>query len=338
MTKMPAVTIRDVARLAEVSIATVSRVINNSTAVRPATREKVLRVIDETGYRPNLTARRLSVGRTRTIGIVLPFLTLPSFVERLRGIQSVLSEEEYDLLLVSAELPERIEESIDTLLVRGGVDGAILVAQIPSKNQIERFRMGQLPLVLIDARHEQISHVFVDDEAGGYEATSHLLQLGHRKIAFLSDRLDNPFGFVSMRHRFSGYLRALAKWEVPFQPDYHQQGELGGREAYHRAYSLLMLRDRPTAVFAASDVHAVGVLKAAHELEIRVPEDLSVVGYDDIRDAEYLDLTTVRQHLFESGVRGAQILMESLVSGSQEMATACMQTELVIRGTTTRLE
>jgi DNA-binding LacI/PurR family transcriptional regulator len=153
----------------------------------------------------------------------------------------------------------------------------------------------------------------------------------------LSDHLDNPFNFVAMRRRHKGYLQALNAARIPFFPDYHQQGKLGGREAYDKARVLLTLNERPSAIFAASDTHAVGVLKAAHELEIRVPEELSVVGYDDIRDAEYLNLTTIRQPLFNTGVEGANMLLAALKASPSVPVEVCLDTQLVVRGTTAPL-
>lgn len=333
---MPSVTIRDVARIAGVSTATVSRVLNNSPVVRPETREKVLAVIADTGYRPNLTARRLSIGRTHSIGIVLPFLTLPSFVERLRGVQSVLADTEYDLVLVTAETPEKIEDCINNLLSQTGVDGIIIVSITPTDQQVDQIEQQRMPVVLVDATQSRLNRVVVDDISGGYQATRYLIDLGHRRIAFLSDYLDNPFNFVSMSYRCDGYRQALEEAGIPFRPDYQSEGELGGREAYEKAKTLLNLPDRPTSVFAASDTHAAGVLKAAHDLGIRVPEDLSVVGYDDIRDAEYLNLTTIRQHLFEMGVKGAQMLMTALNSPPENPLKIMLPVELIVRGTTAR--
>jgi DNA-binding LacI/PurR family transcriptional regulator len=294
----------------------------------------VLDVIEETGYRPNLTARRLSIGRTHSIAIVLPYLTIPSFVERLRGVQSVLSDTEYELMLTIAEVPDRIEATIDGLLNRSGIDGAILVSLKPTDRQAQRLKNLQLPLVLIDACHEELNCILVNDVDGGYQATRHLVNFGHRKIAFLSDYLENPFNFVSMRQRFEGYLMALEESGIDFRPDYHKQGELGGREAYHRARELLVMEDRPSAIFAASDTHAVGVFNAAQALGMRIPEDLSVVGYDDIRDAEYLDLTTIRQHLFEVGAAGAETLMNLLGDSALEERTITIPVELIERGST----
>ena len=330
---MPQVTIRDVARQAGVSVATVSRVLNNSPAVRPATREIVLHAIQELDYRPNLTARMLSLGRSLSIGIVLPFLTLPSFIERLRGVQFVLADSEYEMLLVSAELPERVDGCIENLLQRQ-VYGTIIISIRPADQHIPQFQQSGTPVVLIDAEHPHLDSVIVDDVDGGLIATNHFIELGHRHIAFLSDYLESPFNFVSMQRRFDGYRQALSGAGIPFRADYHLQGKLGGREAYQKSIALLKLSDRPTAIFAASDTHAVGVLKAAHELGIKVPEELSVVGYDDIRDAEYLHLTTVRQHLFESGVEGANLLLSGLGVPKQKPSVVRLPVTLIERGTT----
>ncbi len=331
---MSPTTIRDVARAANVSIATVSRVLNDSPAVRPATRDKVAAVMADLDYVPNLTARRLSLGRTLTIGIALPFLTLPSFVERLRGVQYVLTESEYDLALFSAETPNRLESCLANLFGRARVDGAIVVSFQLNEEQVNQFLQSDIPVVVIDAWQPEMNRVIVDDVEGGRLAINHLLELGHRRIAFLSDYLENPFNFVSMQYRFDGYRQALEEAGIEFNPEYQQEGELGGREAYQKAVKLLTLPDRPTAIFAASDTHAIGVLKAAHDLGIKVPEDLSVIGYDDIRDAEYLHLTTIRQHLFEMGVEGANMLLRELREPAGDPLEVCLPTQLVVRGTT----
>ena len=331
---MSPATIRDVAKSAGVSIATVSRVLNDSPAVRPATRDKVVAVMEKLDYIPNLTARRLSLGRTLTIGIALPFLTLPSFIERLRGVQFALADSEYDLALFSAEVPHKIESCLSNLLGQARVDGAIIVSFQLEEEQIERLQQSDIPVVLVDIRHPKMNVVYVDDRDGGRMATQHLIDLGHHRIAFLSDYLENPFDFVSMRHRYSGYRQALNEADLNFEPDYHQQGALGGREAYQKAVKLLTLPDRPSAIFAASDTHAIGVLKAAHDLGIKVPEELSVIGYDDIRDAEYLHLTTIRQHLFETGVEGANMLLNALREPYETPHELHLPTQIVVRGTT----
>ena len=331
---MTPATIRDVAKKAGVSVATVSRVLNKSATVSEKTYQRVLAAIAELDYSPSPIARRLSIGRTHTIGVLIPFLTLPSTVERLRGIQSVFDESEYDLILFSAETCTKVDFYLDELSRRDRVDGVILFSLHPDDTHVERFRKSEVPVVLVDATHPELSSVIVDDVAGGYQATCHLIELGHKRIAYLSDYLENPFGFVSMGQRFEGYRRALDEVGIPLRPEYHREGELGGREVLPIAKQLLSLPERPTAVFAASDTHAVGVMKAAHELGIKVPEELSVIGYDGIRDSEYLEITTVRQPLFDSGVVSGNLLLSALTEEKETKSQVILPTELIVRGTT----
>jgi LacI family transcriptional regulator len=331
---MTPATIRDVAKKAGVSVATVSRVLNNSPTVTEQTHARVMEAIKELDYSPSQIARRLSLGRTHTIAVILPYLTLPSFVERLRGVQYALAESQYDLILFSAETPAKVDHYLNDLSRRERIEGIIVISLQLEYLQVSRFRNSQVHVVLVDARHPEVSSIVVDDVAGGYMATRYLIELGHRRIAFLSDYLDNPFNFVAMRHRFQGYRQALEESAIHFRSEYHQQGELGGREAYPQAKRLMMVSDRPTAIFAASDIHAVGVLKAAQELGIKVPEELSVIGYDGIRDSEYLEITTIRQPLFDSGVLSVRTLFSALEEFKQEAEQIVMPTELVVRGTT----
>jgi DNA-binding LacI/PurR family transcriptional regulator len=165
-------------------------------------------------------------------------------------------------------------------------------------------------------------------------ATQHLIDLGHHKIGYVSDLLENPFNFVSSRDRYEGYRQALDEAGIPFRPEYHRQGEHGRKEARENTLRLLSLPDPPTAIFAASDTQATGVLEAAQEMGLRVPEDLSIVGYDDIEVAEYLHLTTMRQPLFVSGVEGVELLLESIAAPPSSPRRVVLPFELVVRGTT----
>ena len=331
---MTPATIRDVAKQAGVSVATVSRVLNKSYSVREGTSQKVLAVIEDLDYSPSPTARRLSIGRTHTVGVIIPFLTLPSFVERLRGVESALAVSEYDLVLFSADTPEQVDHYFNDLSRRDRADGVIIISLHPDETYVARFRKSAMPAVLLDAQHPDISSIVVDDVAGGYKATQHLIELGHTRIAYLSDYLDNPFKFVAMRHRFQGYHQALEEAGISYRPEYQKQGELGGREAVAIAKQMLVEPDRPTAIFAASDIHAVGVLKAAQELNIRVPQDLSVIGFDGIRDSEHLDITTVCQPLFDSGVVSVNTLLSAINEPSDVPEKIVLPTKLIVRGTT----
>lgn len=334
---MNKVTIRDVAKHAGVGLGTVSRVINDSPLVSEATRKRVLDAINELNYVPNPTARRLSLRKTLTIGAIAPFFTRPSITERLRGIEYTLAESEYDLIIYNVETVERRDTLIRTLPLRKLVDGILIISLSPRDEDIPHLTMTDIPVVLIDANHPSLTslnRVVVDDVEGGRVATQHLIDLGHTRIGYISDPLQNPFNFTSSRDRYWGYRQALENASITFNPAHHGQGMHGRYEAYRLTKQILSLPERPTAIFAASDTQAMGVLEAARELDLRIPEDLSVIGYDDIEIAEYLNLTTIRQLLFESGQTGVQLLLETLAAPSKDPVCEVLPTELIVRGTT----
>ncbi|GAB4498306.1 MAG: LacI family DNA-binding transcriptional regulator [Anaerolineales bacterium] len=329
-----AATIRDVAKRAGVGIATVSRVLNESPSVSDATRERVLEAIAALNYTPNPIARRLSTGRTLTIGVIVPFFTLPDFVKRLQGVQSALAESEYDLVLFNVENVAQREKYFGEMPRHTRVDGLLVIAMSPSSEQLEQLHKAGVPVVLVDAVHAKASRVIVDHVAGARMAVEHLTELGHRRIGFVSDLLDAPFNFAANQQRYEGYLRGLAAAGIEFRAEYHQQGT-GGREAARQmGRALLTLPEPPTAIFAASDTQAIGVMEAARALGLRVPEHLSVVGYSDLRDAEYLNLTTVHQPLFDSGIAAVELLLEAIDSASLEPQEVVLPLELVVRGST----
>lgn len=331
------VTIRDVAKKAGVGLGTVSRVINKSPQVSHETRERVQAAIKELDYRPNPIARRLSWGKTLTIAAIAPFFTRPATIERLRGVELSIAGTEYDLIVFNVETPERRDYTFDEVARRERVDGALIISLPPSSEDLARFHSANIPIVLIDVNHPELTHfnrVIVDDVAGGYKATQHLIHLNHRRIGYISDSSDDSFYFSASRDRFEGYQRALEETGIEVDPLLHRKGDHGRYEAQRLASEMLKVEDRPTAIFAASDTQALGVLEAAREMELRVPEDLSVVGYDDVEFADYVGLTTVRQQLFESGQAGLQLLLDVISAPEREPICSEMQTELVIRSTT----
>lgn len=331
---MASVTIRDVAKQAGVGVGTVSRVLNDNPFVSEATRQKVLLAIEELNYAPSPIARRLSLGKTLTIAVVAPFFTRPSVVERLRGIEYGLAETEYDLVLHNVESVERRDAYFQSLGRRERVDGLLLISLPPTDEDAERFLEAEVPVVLVDSPHPWLHQVIIDDVEGGRKAAQHLIDLGHRKIAYLSDYLESPFNFVSSRHRFEGYRQALAEADIAYCPEYQVQGEHGRGQARTMAHELLSLPDPPTAIFASSDTQAFGVLEAAQRAGVKVPDDLSVIGYDDIEVAEYLGLTTINQPLFASGVEGAKLLLEAIDKPVSHVKRVLLPTELVVRFTT----
>ncbi len=305
----------EVARRAGVGVGTVSRVLNESPLVTEATRSRVLAVIEELDYRPSAVAQRLSRGRTQTVGIVVPAFTRPSAVERLRGLVEVIGRSRYDLVLFAIETREQRDEHLRNLARGDRADGLVIISLTPTDEEVDRFVRAGVAAVLIDARHPRLAHLVVDDVLGGRLATEHLLALGHRRIAFVGDQTTNPFGFTSSTNRLQGYRQAMEAAGVSLRAGYLRHGPHGREIAHRLTDELLSLPERPTAVFAASDTQAMGVLEAAGMAGLRVPDDLSVIGFDDIEIAPYVGLTTVRQPLAASGARAAAIVLDLLERG-----------------------
>jgi DNA-binding LacI/PurR family transcriptional regulator len=322
-----------------VGVATVSRVLNGRENVRPVTRAKVQEAIDALRYRPSSVARSLSLRRTHLLGVVVPFFTSPSAVERVRGIAGVLARSAYDLMLFDVESEDRREHAF-RLFDRGDrSDGLLLISLAPPEDEVERLLESRLPVVLVDAEHPAFPSLVIDDVRGGALATSHLIELGHRRIGFVGDKSPDPFRFTSSRDRTRGYESALREAGIELRREYVREGTHSHHVARSIAIDLLRLPDRPTAVFAASDTQGLGVLEAARILGIRVPEELSVIGFDDIEVAAYVGLTTVRQPLYDSGRRGAELLLQLLARGADGLDSPHLEelpVELVVRSTTGR--
>ena len=331
------VTIRDVARHAGVSVATASRALNGKDVVNPQTRDRILTVMAELGFTPSPAARRLSLGRTLTVGVVVSFLTRPQAAERLRGVDAVLTDSEFDLVIYNVESVQKRDHYLSTLAQSHRTDGVLVMSLPPPAGVLPVLDRASVPVVFIDVHSPSIDampRVIGDDVGGGALAARHLLDLGHAAVAFIGDALQDPFGFTSSRDRQEGVTRELTTAGVAIPPEWIGHGAHGRYEARELARRMLAGNRRPTAIFAASDTQALGVIAAAHELGLRVPDDLSVVGYDDIEAADYVGLTTVRQQLFESGRRGAEILLAEMGRQSGEPPVTHLVPELVIRATT----
>lgn len=327
-------TMKDVARRAGVSVATVSRVLSGSDKVIDETREKVLQACQELDYSLHLAAQRLRLGKTNTICVVLPFLTLPSIVERLRGVQEALIDRNLDLIPYSVGSPEMRDKRIHDLANRSRTDGLMIISMPINDQQTERLIKNEMPVVLIDSDRPEFSRVNVDDTEGGRLATQHLIDLGHTKIAFISSHLENPLQFSSTLNRYHGYRSALESAGIPVNPAYQVEGEHGREEAEEMALKLLNQADPPTAIFSSSDTKAVGVLDAARKKGILVPEQLSVVGYDNIRDADYLEITTIQQPLFQAGKVGCETLLSIIHQPDLNPEEIVLPVELIVRKTT----
>ena len=329
------VTIADVAAHAGVGAGTVSRVLNDSPRVSESTRARVLAAIAALDYRPNPLAQGLSRGRCQTLGVVVPFFTHASAVERLRGVVAALDGSRYDLVLFNVESPVHRDEHFATLTRRDRADGLLVMSLPPPPTSLERLAHYGVPTVLLDTRGAGVPCVVTDDVEGGRLATRHLLELGHRRIAFLGDDPDNPLGFSSSTAREQGYHETMAEAGVAVTPDDVLHGPHVRAVARELAERLLGAPRPPTAVFAASDTQALGVLEAARAVGLDVPRDLSVVGFDDVEVSSYAGLTTVRQPLFASGHLAARLLLESLAAEEPlGESSHGLDLELVVRSTT----
>lgn len=328
------VTIADVARLAGVGRGTVSRVLNERANVDPATRARVLAAIKELDFVPSPTARRLSLGRTQTVAVILPFLTRPSGVERLRGIEFALVQAGYDLIVFNVETVERRTAVFRDLPRPERVDGVIIVSLSPHADELERIQRSGLPAVLVDAHHRAMPRVVADDVLGGRLAAQHLIGLGHRRIGFIGDIPRVPLAFTSSRLRLTGVRRAMETAGLPLPARLVAIGDHSRRRASELASRMLTHDLPPTAIVCASDTQAAGVLEAARNLGLSVPGDVSVTGYDDLEIADLLGLTTIRQPLFESGVRAVQRLLRMLDGGPQDPVREVQEISLVVRRST----
>jgi DNA-binding LacI/PurR family transcriptional regulator len=266
----------------------------------------------------------------------LPHFTQPSFVERLKGIDAVLGPSHYDMAVANVEDVAGRDRVLAQLARSERVDGVIVITLVPTASQLRAFRDAGIPVVLVDAYHTDLPSVYEDSVAGAHLATRHLIELGHERIAFLSDPFEDLFSGRSRGYvRYKGHCDALQAAGLKADERLLRIGANYRKDAFVMASELLRLPEPPTAIFAFSDVHAIGALQAARSLGLHVPGDISIMGYDDIDMAEAVGLTTVRQSLIESGRMGAELLLKEL-EGATPGAPAHVNlgVELVARSST----
>ena len=317
MTVLKKPTIYDVAKRAGVSITTVSRILNTPEKVNNETREKVLTAIDALSYIPKAEARARARQHIGRIGVISPFFTAPSFMQRLRGIAETLSPEDYELVVYTVDSTNHLQGYLSSLPLTGSLDGLIVLSLPVDDTQVRRLNDHGLPTVLIEYPHPQLSCVEIDDVEGGYMATTYLLGKGHCRIAFLGDTDLPEYSIHPVSLRLSGFRRALKEARIQLPETFVRLAPYSQEQTRQVAKELLNLFDPPTAIFAATDFQALGVLKAARQLGIKVPEQLAVIGFDDLDMAEYADLTTISQHLDESGRLAVEILLAQIESPSR---------------------
>jgi LacI family transcriptional regulator len=327
-------TIREVAESAGVSYATVSHVINNTRLVSPETRERVLAAMDALNYRPNALARSLRQGKTNTIGLVLPDSANPFFAEISRSIEDEAFKKGYSVFLCNTELDTQRELFYVDVLSKKQVDGIIFVAAGDTADSLDYLIQRRMPLVMIDREvpNVEADAVLTDNQLGGYLATHHLLDLGHRRIACIA----GPSSITPSAERIIGYRKALEEAGVSYDEKLILRGDYHAQSGMDITHIILGMDPRPTAIFALNDLMALGALRAAAEAGYSVPNDLSVVGYDDLEISHFTNppLTTIAQPKKEVGTRAVNLLVERMSKKSQPPVRLVLPPELIVRRST----
>jgi len=328
------VTIYDVAKVAQVSISTVSKVINRTGNISEKTRNRVLQVMEDLNYRPSVVASALTGKPTNTIGLLIPDLANPFFAEIARSVEDRGHESGFNLMICSTDNDPEKENQYISLMRQKSVDGIILASGLKSDTAIKKLVENKIPVAVIarDMPMLAVNAVLVDDFAGGYLATSHLISLGHRRIAIVAEDLR----VMSSRERVRGYRHALEEAGIAYDDNLLQVSDFtveGGRRAVLR---LLEMPERPTAVFACNDLLAVGAMRAAKEFGLVIPDDLSVVGFDNTIFAEIVDpgLTTVAQPIVDMGRQVMELLIEEIQGKENPTRRVVLLPKLIERKST----
>lgn len=302
------VTIQAVADEAGVSPATVSRVFNDTAPVTPATREQVQAAAEKLGYVPNATARSLSVRQTHTIGVLLPYLTGGFFPAVIRGLDVTARQHDRFLLLSSSHnTPADTEQALRAMF--GRIDGLILMIPKMPPSNLDPMLPAEVPVVLLNCTPEDhdFSVLSIDNRHGARLATQHLIDQGHERIGVITGEMEN----YDARERLAGYRAAIEEAGLPLREEWIAEGDFD-RESGHTAMRhLLSTTPRPTAVFVSNDYMAMGAIQTAHQSGLSLPEDLAVVGFDDIPSAEHLtpSLSSVDARMFDLGERAIEMLL-----------------------------
>ena len=322
------VTIQDVAKTAGVSVSTVSRVLNGKLDVASETQDRIRSVIDDLGYTTNLAARSMRSFKKNMVGLIMPDIAYPFAVEVMKGVNRAIAESEFDLIVYTTGDVRKSgrashEQKYVSLLNNSITDGTIIVAPVTGEFSTEA------PIVSIDPLMSDPNYpsVHATNYQGAMEVMNYLMGLGHTRIGFISGRAE----LESSNRRFMGYRDALEQAGLPVAEELIASGDYTTETGVRCARQLLLLEQPPTAIFASNDQSAMGVFQAAQEMGLRIPEDLSVVGFDNIMESKYMGLTTVDQFISEMGFVATQMLIKLINGEALDSQTYKMQTRLVIR-------
>jgi len=330
-----AVTIYDIAEKAGVGIGTVSRALNNSPQILPETKARILKIVKELNYKPHALARGLARKKTGSIAVIVPFFMTQFFVAMLKGIQRELNRHSYDLILYCVDGPKRLIRFLKRTLEEKRVDGVILCSLLIDDNYAQKFLTSKVPIVLVDSFHASLDSISIENEAGAYQATLLLIEKGHRKIGMINASLVSR----PAKLRLKGFCRAIEEANLEFNQKYVVTGEQSeeshgfskeaGAQAIHKLIQLGT--DRPSAVFIASDIQAIGAIQVLKKYHIKIPEEIAIVSFDDIELAEYFGLTTMRQPIYEMGQMAVKRLVAKISSKASGLFIKKIDPQLIIR-------
>jgi LacI family transcriptional regulator len=326
-------TIYDVATAAQVSISTVSRVLNNHEKVNGTTRSAVLEAINMLGFVPKAEARARALKEFRRIGVLTPFFTAPSFVQRLRGVASALQSTNYELVIFAVDSLSALNSYLETLPLTGNLNGLIVLSLQFNDHYARQLVDHGLETVLIEYPQRILSSVEIDDVAGGRIAAEYLLQKGHRKLGFAGDTTIPDFGVHPISLRLRGFREGLQDAGVRLEEENILLVTYDVESTRKKARDFFTSPQRPTGIFAATDLQAIGILRAARDLGLRVPQDLAILGFDDLDVADYTGLTTINQHLDESGRVAVELLLSRLVDPARSIQHIQLPLTIVERET-----
>lgn len=324
--------IYDVSKKAGVSVVTVSRVINNASTVRQSSRDKVMKAIKELNYQPSSAAQSLARGKTNVIGLLIPNLTDPFIMEVVDSVDRELEKLGYFLALSVIDKSDDSTVRSNFLFQHDRVDGILILTPIFEDEYINSLKDKNIPFVIMDNQlfPFTVSSIVVDNFKGGYDVTRHLLELGHLKFGCIG----GPEEFLSAKHRIDGFKAALA--EVGIEPEKITRGEFDIETGYEVTHKWVEDKALPSAIICGDDHIAFGVIDALRENGLKIPEDVSVVGYDDHPFASQLHphLTTVKQPAVEIGRKGVEALFNAMNGKEKQHVVVKLPPELIIRHTT----
>ncbi|ASA21014.1 catabolite control protein A [Paenibacillus donghaensis] len=326
------VTIYDVAREAGVSMATVSRVVNNNPNVKPQTRKKVFEAIERLGYRPNAVARGLASKKTTTVGVVIPDISNSIFAEIARGIEDIANMYHYNIILCNADKRKEKEIRVINTLLEKQVDGLLFMGGTVTDEHIQAFQTSSVPIVLCATRDEKGTYpsVDIDHETAAFDAVNTLIRHGHREIAMISGTLQDPANGYS---RFHGYKKALEAAGIEYQEDLVRIGNYRYESGVEAMKYFLGLKHKPTAIFAATDEMAIGAIHSIQDEGLKVPDDFSIISVDNIRMASMVRplLTTVAQPMYDLGAVAMRLLTKLMKKETVENPRVILPHETILR-------